>query len=256
MHQDSPDDVRHYRDWLLSFMSPMEPAAIVDLGCGSGEDLRALAARFRHPNTRLTGIDTSAKALETAAERTAADRRISLIQTRLDGRIPIGDSSLDVVYSKDLVECLPDRTGFAQEVARVLRPGGLAVIAHWDWDSQHFDGQDKALVRRIVHAFADWQQDWMECSDGWMGRRLWGTFNATGLFEGSAYAHVLTNTTYESPFFGYARAQDCRALVKRGLVSAEDYARFISEQEVLGREGRFFYSVTGYAFVGRRLAGA
>jgi hypothetical protein len=94
----------------------------------------------------------------------------------------------------------------------------------------------------------------MDHSDGWMGRRLWGTFNATGLFQGAVHAHVLTNTTYASPFFGQARAHDFRALVKRGMVAAEDYDRFLADQEALSQPGRFFYSITGYAYVGRRLA--
>lgn len=253
MLPDTPDDSRQYRDWRLSLMPSAEPTVLVDLGCGSGDDLLAFALRYRHPETRFIGIDAAEKAIEMAAERTAADPRIHLKQIRLDKRLPFADSSCDVVYSKDLIECLPDRTAFIHEIARVLRPGGVVVIAHWDWDSQQFDGEDKALVRRLVHAFSDWQQPWMDHSDGWMGRRLWGTFNATGLFQGAAHAHVLRNTTYAAPFFGHARAQDFRALVKRGMVPPEDYARFLADQEALSHQGRYFYSVTAYAYVGQRI---
>jgi hypothetical protein len=140
---------------------------------------------------------------------------------------------------------------FAREVARILKPGGWAVIAHWDWDSQLFDASDKPLVRRLVHAFADWQQAWMDYSDGWMGRRLWGTFAATGLFEGTLHARVLTNTVYAPPWYGHARAQDFRALVKRGLATEQDYHWFIGEQEALSTQGRYFYSLTGFAYVGQ-----
>lgn len=48
-----------------------------------------------------------------------------------------------------------------REAVRVLRRGGQLVVGHWDWDSQLFDGSDWALVRRLVHASADWQQAWM-----------------------------------------------------------------------------------------------
>jgi hypothetical protein len=41
-------------------------------------------------------------------------------------------------------------------------------------------------------------------------------------------------------------------LVKRNLASADDVATFMAEQEVLARAGRYFYSITGYAFVGQR----
>jgi hypothetical protein len=43
------------------------------------------------------------------------------------------------------------------------------VFAHFGWDTQVFDGEDKELVRKIVHCFGDWQQAWMNDSDAWMG---------------------------------------------------------------------------------------
>jgi SAM-dependent methyltransferase len=170
----------------------------------------------------------------------------------LGGPLPFDDATYDVVYSSNLLECLGNRTAFVREVARILRPGKTVVVAHWDWDSQLFDGTDKALVRRLVHAFADWQQDWMDNADGWMGRRLWGLFNGTGLFDGEVHARVLINTSYAPLSYGRARAQDFRGLVERGMVAPEDYERFIGDQEMLDAQGAYFYSVTGYVYVGRR----
>jgi hypothetical protein len=94
----------------------------------------------------------------------------------------------------------------------------------------------------------------MAHAHGWMGRRLWGTLNASGLFDGVVHARVLTNTIFSAPWYGYARAQDFRALVSRGLASAEDYEQFIAEQESLNTQGRYFYSLTGFAYVGARRA--
>jgi hypothetical protein len=91
------------------------------------------------------------------------------------------------------------------------------VVGHWDWESQLFDGSDKARVRRLVAAYADWQQAWMAHADGWMGRRLWGVFNATRAFDGSIEVRVLMNTEFDAPFFGYENAHAMRGLAKRGL---------------------------------------
>ena len=92
----------------------------------------------------------------------------------------------------------------------------------------------------------------MEHSDGWMGRRLWGTFASTGYFEGAMQARALINTAFETPWYGHARAQDLPALVKRSLVSAEDGAAFLAEQASLHAQGRYFYCITGLAYVGTR----
>jgi SAM-dependent methyltransferase len=252
VRSDLPEDVRQHRDWLLSFVPISEPIAFVDLGCGSGDDLLTVAARSPFPDTRLVGVDAAKKSVQTATTRAIDDPRIEIKQLRLGEHLPFDDASFDVVYSSNLLECLGDKRAFAREVARILRPGQVVITAHWDWDSQQFDGTDKTLVRRLVHAFADWQQDWMEHADGWMGRRLWGMFNSVGLFDGVVYARVLTNTTYASPYFGHARAQDFHNLVERGVVTSEDHRRFIADQELLSSQGRYFYSITGYVYVGRR----
>jgi SAM-dependent methyltransferase len=251
MIPDLPPDVRAHRDWLLS-LAPVPKAGLwVDLGCGVGADALTLAARHPQEHLRLVGLDASAKSIDAAVANGAGDSRVAFRQHQLGAALPFESRTLDVVYSHNLVECLGDREAFAREVARVVKVGGWIVMAHWDWDSQLFEGADKSLIRRLVHAFADWQQAWMEHADGWMGRRLWGTFNSTGLFEGTLHARVLTNTIYAPPWYGHGRAQDFQGLVKRGLATTEDYQRFIAEQEALNARGRYFYSIIGFAYVGR-----
>jgi SAM-dependent methyltransferase len=245
----APDRAEH-RAWLVSLAVLPAGGVAVDLGCGRGEDLRLLAARHPDPGARLVGVDASAKLIEEA--EATADPRVTFSCAPLEGRLPFDDASVDLVHSHNLLECLADPDGFAREVARVLRPGGLAVIAHWDWDSQLFDGTDRALVRRLVAAYADWQQAWMAHADGWMGRRLRGIFHATGAFDGEAHARVLTNTAYEAPWFGHENTRAMGALVRRGMVPAEDYARFLREQAELAAAGRYFYAITGFAYVGVR----
>ena len=245
------DDLRAHQDWLLSFVDMPEGGTVVDLGCGSGSDLLALATRYPDPSARFIGIDASDAAVSIATARAAGDPRVTVHEHRLNGHVPLADNSVDAVYSHNLLECVGDRVALAREIGRILRPGGVAVVAHWDFDSQVLDGSDKAAIRRLIHAFADWQQPWMEHSDGWMGRRLWGTFTATGLFTGAIYVRVLTNTIYAPPWYGYARVQDFGRLIKRGLASEEEYRRVVADLEELSREGRYFYSITGYAYAGR-----
>jgi SAM-dependent methyltransferase len=253
MYPEPHDDLREHRDWLLSFIDVPPGGTVVDLGCGNGGDLLALAARHPDPAARFIGIDASESAVAAAVERAADDPRVTFQHHRLVGRrVPLEDGAADAVYSHNLLECIGDRPAFAREVGRILRPGGVAVIAHWDFDSQIIDGSDRAAIRRLVHAFADWQQPWMEHADGWMGRRLWGVFAPTGLFDGAVHARVLTNTTYAAPWYGHARVQDFGSLVKRGLASEDDFRRVVAELEELDQAGRYFYGITGYAYAGRR----
>jgi SAM-dependent methyltransferase len=253
MVESLPDDTRAHRQWLLSFCTLPTRGMVVDVGCGNGHDLLLLATASHESGLRLIGLDASETSITKATERCRSDSRIQLLHHRFSEQLPFPDTSLDVLYCNNLLECLEDGAAFAREAARVVKPGGLVVAGHWDWDSQIFDGTDKSIVRRLVHAYTDWKQDWMGNADGWMGRRLWGLFQATQMFAGAVHARVLLNTTYAPPFYGHARAQDFRALVERGVVDADEYARFIADLEALEKQGRYFYSVTGYAYVGERL---
>jgi SAM-dependent methyltransferase len=251
----APADRAAHRAWLVSLTALPAGGTAVDLGCGRGEDLLLLAARHPDADATFVGVDASDESIAAAAAAAAADRRVSVRRARLDARLPFDAAALDLVYSHNLLECLPDPRAFALEVARVLRPGGQVVVAHWDWDSQLFDGPDRGVVRRLVGAYADWQQAWMAHADPWMGRRLWGVFNAAGAFAGEVHARVLTNTAFEAPWFGHENARAFRALVRRGLAAAEDCERFERAQAALHAEGRYVYAITGFAYVGRRAGG-
>jgi SAM-dependent methyltransferase len=246
-----PADRRAHLEWLPDLTDLPTNGLAVDLGCGRGDDLRLLAERYQSSDARFIGVDRSATAVGLEALQ---DARVTFRSAALDGALPFADATLDLVYSHNLVECLADHGRFAAEVARVLRPGGRAVIAHWDWDTQVFDGSSKATVRRLVASFADWQQAWMTHADGWMGRRLSGIFARTKQLEGRVHARVLTNTAFAEPWFGHTNALAMAGLVKRGLASAADYEDFLQDQATLHAESRYFYGITGFAYVAYRNA--
>ncbi len=240
------------REWLGGLLDWHGANAVLDLGCGDGGDLQRLAA-LAPERARLVGIDSSAKAIETARAATAGDMRFEWHEHDVSRGLPFADGAFDALFSLNLLECVPDKAALLAEMARVLRPGGAVVCAHWDWDTQTLDGADKALVRRIVQTFSDWQQAWMAASDGWMGRRLWPTFQRSGLFAGRIETYTLTNTVFAPGWTGYEQVGAFGALARRGLISPDDYARFRDDIAALAAPGEYFYSITLYVYVGQKL---
>jgi len=250
MSKTAPDVVAH-REWLISLVELPTTGRVLDLGCGGGHDLMALAARSPSSTVQFLGVDREKNAIAEAQVRGGDSIHVAFENIDLTTAFPWNDDTFDVLFSHNYLECVADVSGLVNEVARVLRPGGQVVFAHWDWDTQVFNGEDKDRVRHLVHAFADWQQNWMDHADGWMGRRLRGAFEGMGTFAGAVQARTLVNTEYAEPWYGYARAQDFRSLVKHGLATAENVDGFLAEQEVLAADDRYCYSITGYAYVGR-----
>lgn len=241
-------DMLAMRNYIYSLMDLDGVTSFLDLGCGKGYDLRRIGEMLG-PDARLVGVDSSQKGLDAAKVEAGEDPRFEIILADVSQGLPFGDGDFDLVYSRDLLECIPDKDALIGEVHRVLRPGGQVVFAHWDWDSQAIDGSDKDLVRKIVHTFGDWKQAWMTDCDSWVGRRLWRVFNRSGLFEGKVYPYVLTSTEFD-----HSSARDFEALVKRDMISRKEYDRFLGDLRSLAEKGEYFHAVTSYIYVGRKLA--
>lgn len=243
-----PSDMLAMRDYIYSLMDLEGVRSVLDLGCGKGYDLRRIGETVG-PDARLVGVDSSQKALDAAKAEVGDDPRFEFMVADVSQGLPFGDGRFDLVYSRDMLECIPDKDALIREVHRVLRPHGQVLFAHWDWDSQAIDGSDKDLVRKIIHTFGDWKQAWMADCDSWMGRRLWRVFHRSRLFEGKVYPYVLTSTEFD-----HSGMRDFEALVKRGMISREEYDRFLGDLQSLADKGEYFHAITSYIYVGRKLA--
>lgn len=99
-----------------SSRSQERPAALLDVGCGEGAFLRYLGA---NPGLERHGVDISAPSIELAAK---ASPDVPFIVANADRFLPYADASFDFLTSID------SRVN-AAEFARVLRPGGLVLVA-------------------------------------------------------------------------------------------------------------------------------
>ena len=98
-----------------------EPAAVLDVGCGTGRLLRAAHARW--PNARLVGIDPSEGMIAAGRVRTRAQLHLAGAEA-----IPLPDRSIDLAFSTIAFHHWADPARGLREVARVLRPGGGLVL--------------------------------------------------------------------------------------------------------------------------------
>jgi SAM-dependent methyltransferase len=125
--------------------------AVLDIGTGVGMALMELAWMFRQDDVRFTGINKDpGEPLASRQDYLVAARQIALASdAELAGmRLPdlffedathmhFEDESFDVVYASSVLRFVPDKARLLEDVARVLRPGGVALIRvgskGWDY---------------------------------------------------------------------------------------------------------------------------
>jgi SAM-dependent methyltransferase len=243
--------------YLIELLATKKGEAILDLGCGSGRHIEGIVQA--HRVERVVGLDISESQIAIANRRLARYVKRGLVELSVGDAgktLPFPSKSFHAVVSAELLECLPGtkQKRLLREIRRVLRPGGRLLLAHTDWDSQVWNATDRALERKLVHAFCDWKQAWMESADGWMGRKLLGLVQSSRLFKGiQVGADVLINDRYTRGSFGYERSWDLLDLAKRvRSVRTAEVRRFLGDLQALDRLGAYFYSVNRYVVMVKR----
>ena len=76
----------------------------------------------------------------------------------------------------------------------MLAPGGHFLLGHNDLDTIVFSSSELDLTRRLVHAFADTQEEWMDAADGTIGRKLPAIARRAPLEQVETLAWVVLDT--------------------------------------------------------------
>lgn len=105
---------RHQTEEILTLIRKLEVRTVLDVGCGSGDNLAALKQTM--PHLELYGADVSPGALALAAQRApGADLRELDVQSRTT------DEQFDLVMAIQVIEHLPDDTAALRNMALMAK---------------------------------------------------------------------------------------------------------------------------------------
>ena len=113
---------------LLDLAALRDGEMVLDLGCGTGT--LAVAAARSAPTATITGLDADPAVLAKARGRAAGEEAVIAFDEGRSTALPYPDAGFDVVLSTLFFHHLSDdaKRETANEVVRVLRPGGRVVI--------------------------------------------------------------------------------------------------------------------------------
>ena len=162
---------------------------VLDVGCGIGGSSRILAKDY---GFQTTGITISPKQVQRAQELTPPEVTAKFqVDDALNLSFP--DNSFDVVWSIEAGPHMPDKVKYAEEMMRVLKPGGILVVADWN---QRDDRQkplnfwEKPVMRQLLD---QWSHPSFSSIEGFSEQ-----IADTGLVEGEVVTADWTEETLPS----------------------------------------------------------
>jgi ubiquinone/menaquinone biosynthesis C-methylase UbiE len=224
---------------ILERLAPLERGRFLEVGCGTGDDARAMA-RLVGPGGSVVAIDNSEQMIAKARHRQEGEHPPVDYLLCDAARTGLPSASFDGCRTERVLQHVDDPRAVVAEMARVTRPGGRVVCCEPDWDSIFLDVPDRPTTRAILALRAERQRH------PWIGRQLDRLFRDAGLVDVS----VELVPTFFRRFDMADRALHLRSSADRAvaaeLVSAEAAARWLASLEQSAEAGRFFSVVTSF----------
>lgn len=144
----TPEFFAHIRPWMNPFKFPwimqridreaalLRGKHLLEIGCGMGYD----SLEFLKRGVRVTAIDLTENAVRIARQHFQVEKvspEAVEVGNALDLQFP--DETFDAVWSNGVLHATGDTQRAIDEVHRVLKPGGRAIISHfyrrpsWMW---------------------------------------------------------------------------------------------------------------------------
>jgi SAM-dependent methyltransferase len=235
--------VAEWKERSFALLAPRPGAHLLDVGCGTGDDVLALADRVR-PGGRATGIDASAAMIDEARRRAGSREDVAFAAGDAAG-LPLADATVDGCRTERTLQHVERPDLAVAEMVRVTRPGGWVVAAEPDWATLVIDADDPEVTRAVVAAATD------RVRSGTVGRTLRGLLVGAGLSGVGIAARTLVVTDRAAAEtlldIGGAAA---RAL-EDGLIAADRARAWTAGLDQAAAADRFLAALTAFMAWGR-----
>ena len=137
---------RYAKEWHIPAAAEFANARglkVLEIGCGLGTD----GAQFAKAGAEYTGVDLTDAASELARKRFELFELKGQFQVADAENLDFPDQSFDVVYSHGVLHHTPDMDAAVQQIHRVLKPGGRAIVMLYHRGSYNYQVGIRVLRR-------------------------------------------------------------------------------------------------------------
>jgi len=239
------ESMRRLKQHTFALMGARAGSHLLDAGCGTGDDVRALA-QLAGPDGRVAGVDSSEAMIAEACKRSAGSSLPVEFYAASIYQLDFPDNTFDAARAERVFMHLSEPRKALAEMQRVVKPGGYLVVVDPDWEALVVDSSDRRLTRRI------WQFAVDGVVNGWIGRQLAGLFKVQSLAEIGVEPITLISTDLEDASRGWGFRMHAARARDAGVITADEAAQWLADLEERDRTGRFFAALTGFVVRGRK----
>jgi ubiquinone/menaquinone biosynthesis C-methylase UbiE len=238
--QDAPD-VRAARAGLLARLDLQPGQTVLDLGCGTGDHTREVAALVS-PGGQAVGVDFSASMIGEATRRQSGSAVPATFEQGDAQKLRFEPGTFDACRTERMLCHVPDHEAALREMARVVRPGGRVGVIDVDTAGTIIDHADRGITDAFVATLTD------TIHNPWIGRTLRRLMAEVGLVDIDVRPAVLE--------IGYGIVEPMIAmhadlLVANGL-TPEAVEAWRRDLEYKNLQGTFYMAMTMFSAVGRK----
>ncbi|HXW82383.1 MAG TPA: methyltransferase domain-containing protein, partial [Acidimicrobiales bacterium] len=237
-------EIQRYKRVAYALCRLEAGAEVLDVGCGVGDDVFAIARRVA-PTGSVVGVDRSAAMIAECRRRAPSGAPVRF-EVAVGDSLPFEDARFDIVRADRVLIHVEDPAAVVREMVRVAKPNGRVVLTEGDFETLVIDSDDPELARQVGE---------LSCAafrSGRVGRSLAGLLRLAGVEEVSSAAEsiVFRELWRAERFWGLARTVS--DAIRGGRLPLDRTERWLADQRERDLEGRFFCSLTGFAAVGTK----
>ncbi len=175
-HVAALESVARYKRRALDLLAVQPGMAVLDAGCGTGDDVRAISA-LTGPTGRVVGLDYSEARIATARRRADDLSQVEFVHGDVC-RMAFANNSFDRSRTERCLQHVADPAAAVRELARVTRPGGFVLAIEPDWGTLVIEHRDADATEAILTVHRS-----RLCRNPFVGRRLIRMYRDAGLEE-------------------------------------------------------------------------
>jgi ubiquinone/menaquinone biosynthesis C-methylase UbiE len=232
-----------YKQHSFALLDLQPGQRVLDVGCGTGEDARAMAQRVA-PGGHVVAVDGSEAMIATA--RTRSEGCNLPVEFRMTDahQLPFADNSFDASRADRIFMHLESPARALGEMLRVTRRGGRVLVYEVDFETITLDLPNRKRTRKIINTWCD------SFRNGWLGRHVPALFREAGLEDVRITAATLwLRHPVVMQLVGQTTVERACAAGFLTPEEGEDWLRQLHEHH---KAGLLFSTLTGFLVVGRK----